>query len=117
MQKLGAQITFLRRYQLFPAIGIAGEDDVDGDDIESTPEDKAKAARSIAEAEAATVTAIRASFAAAGATKSIDALKAASAHHMPTIATLSNASKAALKRSYIEAERILLTKPNDGEVQ
>jgi hypothetical protein len=35
MTDLGAQITFLRRYQLFPMAGIAGEDDIDGDALDA----------------------------------------------------------------------------------
>jgi hypothetical protein len=35
MTDLGGQITFLRRYQLFPMAGIAGEDDVEGDALDA----------------------------------------------------------------------------------
>src|SRR3954468_11974424 len=36
-QRLGAALTFARRYALFTLVGIAGEDDLDAPDLEATP--------------------------------------------------------------------------------
>jgi hypothetical protein len=40
-QRMGAALTYARRYALFTLVGIAGEDDLDAPDLEAVPETKA----------------------------------------------------------------------------
>jgi hypothetical protein len=50
VQKWGASISFIKRYTLLAMLGIAGEDDPDGDAVDASADDKMKAAKAIAEA-------------------------------------------------------------------
>ena len=40
-QRMGAALTYARRYALFTLVGIAGEDDLDAPDLEAVPGTKA----------------------------------------------------------------------------
>ncbi len=44
-QRVGAALTYARRYALFPLVGIAGEDDLDAPDLSAEPNASATAAR------------------------------------------------------------------------
>jgi hypothetical protein len=44
-QRVGAALTYARRYALFSLVGIAGEDDVDAPDLEGSPNPAAEASR------------------------------------------------------------------------
>src|SRR5256714_9736447 len=41
--RMGAALTYARRYALFTLVGIAGEDDLDAPDLNSTPQTRAPA--------------------------------------------------------------------------
>ena len=45
-QRMGAALTYARRYALFTLVGIAGEDDLDAPDLATTPQDGSQPPRS-----------------------------------------------------------------------
>src|SRR6201988_5178054 len=55
--KMGAALTYARRYALFPLVGIAGEDDMDAPDLDGIPNPSAELPRSNGQAAAAQRTA------------------------------------------------------------
>jgi hypothetical protein len=56
-QRMGAALTYARRYALFTLVGIAGEDDLDAPDLDAIPNPAAELPRSNAQAAAALRTA------------------------------------------------------------
>jgi ERF superfamily len=97
MTDLGAQITFLRRYQLFPMAGIAGEDDVEGDALNATT------AKVVVD-EQAQISGLLATFADA---RSVEELEEQRRLSKTAYEALSVVGQAAVRRSYIEFERKL----------
>ena len=45
-QRMGAALTYARRYALFTLVGIAGEDDLDAPDLNALPKDSSGSSRS-----------------------------------------------------------------------
>lgn len=61
-QKLGALVTYLRRYELFPMLGVAGEDDAEGEALAEDPESKARAMKALADSEEAVIKKLQAAL-------------------------------------------------------
>ena len=51
-QRMGAALTYARRYALFTLVGIAGEDDLDAPDLGADPNPAAELARAIGSSQA-----------------------------------------------------------------
>lgn len=96
-QKLGALITFLRRYELFPMVGVAGESDKEGEILEEDPDVKARAMKEAGEQEEAALANLKTTIKGVESQAQFDAwLK----HNESTLAGLSSGGKAAMRRVY-----------------
>jgi hypothetical protein len=111
IQKMGAMITYLRRYELFPMVGIAADEDVEADQLDESPEDKMKAAKAAAEAEAKQIEKYRELFSSA---ENVEQLQDLSKRHAELIGKFSSAGKASLRRHVQECERALKGKKDGG---
>jgi len=107
MTELGGQITFLRRYSLFPLAGVAGEEDIDGDAID------ASGAKAVLIDETPKLDKVNQMFQAA---KTLGELAAAQMAARDLYGQLSVVGQAAVRRTYVELEKRLKEKvvPNDG---